>query len=51
MDSCSHYNHTKISEQKINRQKLNNSLKRISIDDIFTKPFKFIRFEIQNADI
>lgn len=45
------HNHLQLSKQIINRQKLNNNLKRKAADDIFTRPSKIIHSELKNADV
>ncbi|KAE9534004.1 hypothetical protein AGLY_008740 [Aphis glycines] len=50
-NSFKNHNHLQFSEQIINRQKLNNNLKRKTINDIFTRPSKFIHSELKNADV
>jgi len=51
IDSLKNHSHFKISEQIINRQKLNNNLKRKAVDDMFTKPSKIIYSELKITDI
>ena len=51
IDSFKDHNHLQLSEQIINRQKLNNNLKRKAVDDIFTRPSKIIHSELKNADV
>jgi len=51
IDSFKDHNHLQLSEQIINRQKLNSNLKRKAVDDIFTRPSKIIHSELKNADV
>jgi len=50
IDSLSDHNHVEISKQQnINRQELDNNLKRIVVDNMFTRLFKIIHSELQNT--
>jgi hypothetical protein len=46
-----HTSHLKISEQIINRQKLNYSLKKKAVSDMFTRLYKIIHSELKNAAV
>jgi len=45
------HGHDKTEETNLNRQKLNNKLKRKAVDDICEKPAKLIHKELSNHDI
>jgi hypothetical protein len=51
IDKCNVHKHQKCDEKVLNRQKLSNSVKRKSQDDIFTRSLRLIRFELKNSDI
>lgn len=47
MDSFKNYSYIKVSENIINRQKINNNLKKKVVNNMFTKPSKTIYSEFK----
>jgi len=43
--------YVQISRLQINRHKFNNNFKREDVNDMFTRPYKIIHFELKNNDI
>lgn len=51
IDGFSDHNYVQISEQQLNRRKLNNNLNKKAVDEMFTRPSKIIQSEQKKGDI